>query len=244
MAGKRAEERDLQKRTLRKEICDYIQDQIAQGRFHPGDRVVETQLAKELNVSQAPVREAILELSAMGLLEERPYAGCIVRRMTADDIADSYNVRAHSDEYAARLAAQRITDRQLDDMEHLLREMDDAPDIQKFVQKDIAFHTMVVDAAGSPALFRMWQNLRLSEWTNLSVAATECSLERLKHHHWQIFHLLKAHDAHGAGAYMFLHIKGFGDELKQRFAAAAGGASEPLPALTLHGPETGNAGEE
>ena len=43
---------------------------------------------------------------------------------------------------------------------------------------------------------------------------------------------------------MFLHIKGFGDELKQRFAAAAGGASEPLPALTLHGPETGNAGEE
>ena len=66
MAGKRAEERDLRKRTLRKEICDYIQDQIAQGRFHPGDRVVETQLAKELNVSQAPVREAILELSAMG----------------------------------------------------------------------------------------------------------------------------------------------------------------------------------
>ena len=61
MAGKRAEERDLRKRTLRKEICDYIQDQIAQGRFHPGDRVVETQLAKELNVSQAPVREAILE---------------------------------------------------------------------------------------------------------------------------------------------------------------------------------------
>ena len=244
MAGKRAEERDLRKRTLRKEICDYIQDQIAQGRFRPGDRVVETQLAKELNVSQAPVREAILELSAMGLLEERPYAGCIVRRMTADDIADIYNVRAHIDEYAARLAAQRITDQQLEDMEHLLREMDDAPDIQKFVQKDIAFHTMVVDAAGSPALFRMWQNLRLSEWTNLSVAATECSLERLKHHHWQIFHLLKAHDAHGAGAYMFLHIKGFGDELKQRFAAAAGGTSEPLPALTLHGPETGTAGEE
>ena len=180
----------------------------------------------------------------MGLRGKRPYAGCIVRRRTADDIADIYNVRAHIDEYAARLAAQRITDRQLDDMEHLLREMDDAPDIQKFVQKDIAFHTMVVDAAGSPALFRMWQNLRLPGWTNLSGAATECSLERLKHHHWQIFHLLKAHDAHGAGAYMFLHIKGFGDELKQRFAAAAGGASEPLPALTLHGPETGNAGEE
>lgn len=244
MAGKCAEDRDMRKRTLRKEICDYIQNQIAQGRFRPGDRIVETQLARELNVSQAPVREAILELSAMGLLEERPYAGCIVRRMTADDIADIYNVRAHIDEYAARLAAQRITSRQLEDMERLLREMDGAPDIQSFVQKDIAFHTMVVDAAGSPALFRMWQNLRLSEWTNLSVAATECSLERLKHHHWQIYHLLKAHDAHGAGAYTFLHIKGFGDELKRRLAAAAGGDSEPLTALALHGPEDGNAGEE
>ena len=52
------------KETLRSNIKDYIQQQIAEGRYQPGDRIVETQLARELNVSQAPVREAILELAA------------------------------------------------------------------------------------------------------------------------------------------------------------------------------------
>ena len=62
------------KSTMRREIRTYIQRQIAQGVYRPGDRIVETQLAREMNVSQAPVREALLELAAMGLVEERPYS--------------------------------------------------------------------------------------------------------------------------------------------------------------------------
>ena len=62
------------KETLRTNIKDYIQKQIAAGVYRPGDRIVETQLAREMNVSQAPVREAILEMVALGMLEERPYS--------------------------------------------------------------------------------------------------------------------------------------------------------------------------
>lgn len=218
MAGKNAEERAMMKGTLRKEICAYIQKQIAQGRFKAGDRIVETQLAKELNVSQAPVREAILELAAMGLLEERPYSGSFVRKLTAADIEDIYNTRAFIDEYAARQAAKRVTDQQLAEMEALLREMDAAKDIQAFVEMDMAFHAMVVDAAGSPALKRMWEGLRLVEWTGLSVAATKNTLPELVKQHWQIYQLLKKHADHTVGAYMFLHIKNYGDELKRYFA--------------------------
>ena len=65
---------------MRREIRTYIQRQIAQGVYRPGDRIVETQLAREMNVSQAPVREALLELAAMGPVEERPYSGTFVRR--------------------------------------------------------------------------------------------------------------------------------------------------------------------
>ena len=90
------------KGTMRREIRTYIQDQIARGVYRPGDRIVETQLAREMNVSQAPVREALLELSAMGLLEERPYSGTFVRHLKAGDIEDIYNTRAFLDEYAAR----------------------------------------------------------------------------------------------------------------------------------------------
>lgn len=224
--------RGTEKATLRKHIREYIQEQIASGRFQPGDRVVETQLAKELNVSQAPVREAILELSAMGLLEERPYSGSFVRSLTIEDIEDIYNTRAFIDEYAARQAAKRITPEQLMEMEALLREMDAAENPHDFVEKDMAFHALVVDAAESPALKRMWESLRLVEWTGLSVAVTRNTLPELAKQHWQIFHLLEKHADHTAGAYMFLHIKNFGDELKQHYRETDGSIL-PLPRTVL-----------
>lgn len=221
-----------EKATLRREIREYIQRQIAAGRFQAGDRIVETQLAKELGVSQAPVREAILELAAMGLLEERPYSGSFVRKLTVEDIEDIYNTRAFLDEYAAKRAAQRITPARLAEMEALLKEMDGAENPHDFVEKDIAFHALVVDAAGSPALMRMWKSLRLVEWTGLSVAVTRNTLPELARQHWEIYRLLERRADHTAGAYMFLHIKNFGDELKQYFREMDGNIL-PLPRTVL-----------
>lgn len=215
----------IEKGTLRRRIRAYIQEQIAMGRYRAGDRNVETQLAKELNVSQAPVREAILELSAMGLLEERPYSGTFVRSLTAADIEDVYNTRAFIDEYAAKLAAKRITDEQLAEMEQLLHKMDAAQNIHEFVEMDMLFHAMVVDAASSAALKRMWEGLRLVEWTGLSASATQNTLPELAKQHWQIYDMLKKHADHTVGAYVFLHIKNFGDEL-QRYLAQTNG--QPL----------------
>lgn len=213
--GRHAENETASKETLRKRIRNYIQHQIASGRFQAGDRIVETQLAKELNVSQAPVREAILELAAMGLLEERPYSGSFVRKLTAEDVEDIYNTRAFLDEYAARQAARNITEQQLVEMEALLQRMDEAEDYQALAEMDMEFHAMVVDAAGSPALKRTWENLRLVEWTELSAAVTQSTLEELAKQHWRLFQLLKQHADHAAGAYMFIHIKNFGEELKR-----------------------------
>ena len=203
------------KSTMRREIRTYIQNQIARGVYRPGDRIVETQLAREMKVSQAPVREALLELSAMGLLEERPYSGTFVRRLAASDIEDIYNTRAFLDEYAARQAARLATQEQLDAMEALLKRMDQAEDNASFAEMDIAFHGMIVDAAGSPSLKRAWENLRLVEWTGVSVAVTQESLPELASQHWQIFRTLRSHAEQEAGAYMFLHIKHFGEELKR-----------------------------
>lgn len=213
--GKHAEKETASKGTLRKKIRNYIQHQIASGRFQAGDRIVETQLAKELNVSQAPVREAILELAAMGILEERPYSGSFVRKLTAEDVEDIYNTRAFLDEYAARQAARNITDQQLSEMEKLLYRMDEAEDYQDLAEMDMEFHAMVVDAAGSPALKRTWENLRLVEWTELSAAVTKNTLEELARQHWRMYQLLKQRADHAAGAYMFIHIKNFGEELKR-----------------------------
>ena len=205
------------KETLRSNIKDYIQQKIAEGIYRPGDRIVETQLARELNVSQAPVREAILELASIGLLEERPYSGSFVRQLTPAEIEDIFNVRAFIEEYAARRAAKRATEEQLEEMEQVLREMNGVRALDKFVRLDTEFHGLVMDAAGSPALKRAWNMLRMAEWTYLCAAITKFSMADLIDQHWEIFRYLKKRADHSAGAYMFLHIKGFGDELGQYF---------------------------
>ena len=205
------------KETLRSNIKDYIQQQIAEGRYQPGDRIVETQLARELNVSQAPVREAILELAAMGLLEERPYSGSFVKHFSIAEIEDIFATRAFVEEYAARRAAQNITEEQLAQMEQVLNEMNSQQDMPAFVHLDMEFHSLVMDAAGSPALKRAWSVLRMADWTYLCAAITAFSLDEMIDQHWQIYRYLKAREASSAAAYMFLHIKGFGDELSKHF---------------------------
>lgn len=214
----RAAKRKPAKETLRANIKDYIQKQIAAGVYRPGDRIVETQLAREMNVSQAPVREAILELVSLGLLEERPYSGHMVRQMGPAEIEDIYQTRAVVEEYAARLAADRATPEQLAEMKRLLQEMDANRDLDRFVHQDMDFHSLVMDAAGSAALKRAWSMLRMAEWTYLAAAVTRASLEEMIQQHWTIFHYLETRQPHSAGAYMYLHIKGFGEEVGQHFA--------------------------
>lgn len=206
------------KETLRSNIRDYIQQQIAEGVYRPGDRIVETRLAKELNVSQAPVREAMLELATIGMLEERPYSGTYVRNFTAEEIEDTFEARAFIEEYAAKRAAKRGTAEQLAQMRAVLEKMDPKQSLQEFVQLDKEFHALVMDAAGSPALKRVWNLLRMAEWTYLCAAITAFSLDDLIDQHWRIFRYLENREDSSVGAYMFLHIKGFGYELGRYFS--------------------------
>ena len=198
--------------TIRSRARQYINDQIRAGVYKPGDRIVETRLAKELNVSQAPVREAILELSVMGVLEVRPYSGTFVRNLTPEDIDDIYNTRAFLEEYAASRAAKRITQEELAAFDPLFAKMQkaaDQADYEKFAACDIRFHEMVIEAAHSGSLLNMWHQLRLADWTSISLEATAYSLQDIINTHREIFNHIKHGADHSAGAEMFLHIRRF-----------------------------------
>ena len=86
----------IEKRPLyRDEIRNAIKKSIMLGELKPGDRIIETRWARELGVSQSPVREAIRELEMIGLVENIPYQGCFVRKVTKKDMKDSYKVRLY-----------------------------------------------------------------------------------------------------------------------------------------------------
>ena len=169
-------------------------------------------------MSQAPVREAMLELATIGMLEERPYSGTYVRNFTAEEIEDTFEARAFIEEYAAKRAAKLAAEEQLARMREVLERMSPGQSLEEFVRLDKEFHGLVMDAAGSPALKRVWNLLRMAEWTYLCAAITAFSLDDLIDRHWRIFRYLESREDSSAGAYMFLHIKGFGDELGRYFS--------------------------
>src|SRR3954465_2836379 len=100
-----------------------VLDRIVQGHYRPGQRIVEFQLAKELGVSQSPVREGLRELAAVGIVTIHPRRGARVRMPSSKELADVTLVRSEIDALAARLAAGLVTDDVLAALEPLIDDM-------------------------------------------------------------------------------------------------------------------------
>ena len=203
------------KETLRTQISMLIQKRIREGVYKPGEKIVETRLCKELSVSQAPVREAFLELSIMGLLEERPYSGTFVKNVLPDEVSDIYNIRAFLEEYAVRRACTHGTDEALKEIEEIVERMDKCESREEFVVPGRLFHEGVLRASGSGALLKCWNSLQVTQWTYQSILNTSKNLKQLAADHRKILEAILARQDHTAGAMIFLHIRGFAEEITE-----------------------------
>ena len=105
---------------LRELVCEHIRDAIINGVFAPGERLMEIQMADEMGVSRTPVREAIRKLEMEGFVVMLPRRGTYVSNMSIRDINDVYEIRISLDTLAAGLAAERISDEELEELQRLL----------------------------------------------------------------------------------------------------------------------------
>ncbi len=198
------------KETLRSEVIKYIIKGIGEGKYKLGERIVETKLAKELDMSQAPVREAVLELSIMGVLEERPYAGSFVRKPDREEVDNHYKARGLIESYAALLAAQHRTQEDLEHLEQILGEMRQCKEFEDFVDLDHDFHETIIDASGNKVLKRLWTYVSAYELTYQTIVlANKWTLIGLYDKHKRLYDVLKSGNPPAAEAEMFLHIDGF-----------------------------------
>lgn len=156
---------------LRGQIRRVLVDGLLSGRWKPGERIVERRIATELNVSQAPVREALRELEAVRLIETVPNKGARVRNFGVADMAEIYQVRAGLELVAAELALPRLgadpspLEREVD----ALRQATATGDVEGQIKHSVDFHREIVQAAGNEVLLHTWDSLRVEVWTALSV---------------------------------------------------------------------------
>ncbi len=148
---------------LRELVLEAIREAIISGILKPRERLMEIQLAEELGVSRTPIREALRNLEMEGFIVMVPRKGAYVADISFKDIADVFEVRAALEGLAAGLAAERITDEELEEMERLLVEKAEAiikRDMKKLVEVDTRFHETIYQASRNERLAVIINNLR------------------------------------------------------------------------------------
>lgn len=191
--------------------ADLIREAILDGRLHPGQRLKEADLAREFGISRTPVREALLMLQAVGLVEATPNRGAIVHTYTADDLDDLYQLRALLEGYAGHHAAARISEAEIEQLrqscERFERLSGDKTDVRRLVKENVFFHNTILEAAGSPRLTAMVRKvfdlpLIYKSYIWYSPDQKQISV----HYHRQLVRALSARDADRTERIMKEHV--------------------------------------
>jgi len=158
--------------SLTKEVIDRLRKAILAGDLAEGTPLPEAQTATKLGVSRVPVREALVELERQGLVEFDENGRACVRAFTDDDVQEILSLRAALQTMAARLAAAKLTDPDLQRLEAILARAAKTRDLTEFSRLDSAFHDEIVVIARHGRLQRVWNDVR---------AQIELWLARLHH---------------------------------------------------------------
>jgi DNA-binding GntR family transcriptional regulator len=201
---------------LRNVVAERMRAAILEGHYKPGEWLRQERLAQDFGVSQMPVREALKELAAEGLIEHVPYRGARVIVFSVDDIIDLYSHRAFLESRAASIAAGIITSEEISALENLQAEMErnSAPeDVQKYRELNRGFHQYIYQASRREYLIRTLNQMWATFPTMLIANFAETSVQPLPERdavdageHRAIVSALKAHAPAAAEQAMRNHI--------------------------------------
>jgi len=145
---------------LREIVLDALREAIISGVLEPGERLMEIQLAEEMGVSRTPVREAIRKLELEGFVIMIPRKGAYVAGVSHKDVKDVFEIRAALEGLAAGLAAQKVTQEEIEQIELALHYEREPASLEEMVQSDTDFHALLYKASRNERLIQILGNLR------------------------------------------------------------------------------------
>jgi DNA-binding GntR family transcriptional regulator len=202
---------------LREQVRELLLERIVSGFYAPGSRLVETRIAAELGISQAPVREALRDLEQLSCVVHESFRGCSVRELSVADLLEAYPVRSALEGLAAQLAAARIDEHELARLSELIDSMrlaTRAGDVAAESTADAAFHATIVAAAGNSVLTRQWEQLLPHARTFISLTLPASAHGDLADRHLPIFDALRRRDPRLAEAAMHAHLADVAERMR------------------------------
>ena len=196
--------------SLRQRVFERLQNDILNGKYQPGDSLIETRLSEELGVSRTPIREAIRQLELEDLVQAIPNKGVVVKGIPQQDIKDIYTIRMLIEGLAARWAAEKITDEELKELKEVL-ELEEfftmKNDAQHLGQYDFKFHVIIFKASKSKPLMHTLSTFHhyVQRARKASFKTPGRALKALKEHR-DIYEAIAARDAERAEKLATEHV--------------------------------------
>jgi DNA-binding GntR family transcriptional regulator len=219
--------------SLRERIVSHLRQIIITGDLPPKSRLIEPELARQLNVSRTPLREAIRQLEAEGFVTTVPRVGSFVTEITPQDAADLYAIRTVIEGLAARQAAENPDPAKREILEAILSDLAKRTgDYRQYHEISGRFHDIIVELSGNRRLQGIYQSLaqHVSRMRTLSLAVRgrpEISLRG----HWRIAAAILRGQGADAERAMRAHIEAAYGVLKRTVPRAVNRAA---PALMRH----------
>ncbi len=198
-------------------VIEAITDGVKEGRYAPGQRLVEADLTQELGVSRGPLREALGRLAAEGVLEIEPYRGAVVRKLSRADVVDLFQIREVLEAEAARLAAVRIDEgdnrKRLEAAVKALEGFKRRPDTIAYMDENTRFHELVVELSGNKLLARLIGQLQVHAFRLLfrRLILESSAVDNSIHEHEAVTAAILAGDGRAAEREMRRHVRKSGE---------------------------------
>ena len=202
---------DFDTATLAERVYRRLREDILSNKYVPNEPLPESAIATKLNVSRAPVREALRKLAAEGLVTLIRRQGAVVSSLSPQEFLDAYQIREALEALAIRLAYPRLKRADLEELEQLNQAMAQCAsdnDIDAFFMTNAAFHALFVDHSGNEKLKELYYSLvgQIRRYYQPSLYLRG-GIERSIEEHQEIIRALKAGDPGQAARLLHEHIR-------------------------------------
>ena len=187
----------ISKDSIADRVRQEILNRVLDGRLPPGARIVELEIAREFQTSQAPVRDALRLLGAQGVVTTAPFRATVVREVTIEDANGVYAVRSSLEPLAAQGAADYFRG-DVESLESIVTSMLRASrqkDALGYAQQHIAFHRSLIERSGNPVLIRTWDSLEFEIRMSVRLSGEYLKRAELETVYGKILLALKRGDA-------------------------------------------------
>lgn len=207
----------IERRSIPEAIRDSLQERILSGEFKEGDALVQDMIAEEYNVSRMPVREALRQLEADGLVAMRTHKGAVVTTVPTEQVEELFDLRALLESDLLGRAIPRMTDSDITEAGKILEELGESyrrRDMASWGRLNWAFHRRLYVPAGRSQTLAVLQNvnLQVERYIRLHLLMTD-GIEDAEREHREILKLCALRDAEAAVTFLRRHILDTGRSL-------------------------------